>query len=472
VNAVESLRYFGPELWIVGGAFAALFLDFFVQNKKIVGLFCLAILAIAAGSAFFPRETYPLFFGFFELDTFTYFFRYAAIGIVAVTLLISFAYKPLDSSYEGEYYSLFLFMCLGLILMAAATNLLMIALAVEFVSILSYLLVGFLKKDARSKEAAIKYLLFGSVASGIMFYGMSLLYGATGSLNLHEIGQLLAGSPFVSLAAVATVLVIVGLGFKISMAPFHFWAPDVYEGAPTPVTAFLTVAPKALGFAILIRVLSSLLPVLGSQWNGLISVLAILTMTIGNILAVSQTNIKRLLAYSSIAQAGYILMGVAVFTEIGITGVLVYLVAYAFTNLGAFTVVIMQSNISGSDDLQSYAGLGERSPFMAASLTIFLLSLAGIPPLAGFIGKFFVFSGAIQAGFYTLAIAAAINSAVAGYYYFKVIRMMYLVPAESKETIRHPLSLSIALGLMLIFTLGMGLAPSPVISFIKSIIIL
>ncbi|HXV27591.1 MAG TPA: NADH-quinone oxidoreductase subunit N [bacterium] len=472
MNALESLKYFWPEIWLLIGAFAVLFLDLVIRNKKILGVLSLLTLGVSALASSSPPQIYPLFFGFFQLDTFTHFFRFAALGIVAVTILASLAYKPLSTPHEGEYYSLFLFMAFGLILMAASTNLLMILISIEFVSILSYLLVGFLKKDSRSKEASIKYLLFGSVASGVMLYGMSLVFGATGSLDLGVIQSQISDPQFYSLAVIATLLILVGLGFKISMAPFHLWAPDVYEGAPTSVTAFLTVGPKALGFAVLIRVLYTAFPVFINQWSPMIALLSVLTMTIGNISAIAQNNIKRLLAYSSIAQAGYILMGIATSTEIGVSAVLIYLWAYAFTNLGAFTVVMILSNQLETDDLSSYAGLSRRSPFLAASLTVFLLSLAGIPPLAGFIGKFYVFSSAIELGFINLAIAAALNSAVAAFYYFKVVRLMYLVPATSEERITHPFSLSFALLLMLAGTFAMGLAPVPFISFVKQTLLI
>lgn len=470
MNPVESLRFFIPELILLAGAFLVLFLDFFVQNKKALGLFSLAVLAAAAVAGPFPQNSYPLFYGFFLLDPFTYFFRLIAIGGVAITILNSLNYKPLHKNYEGEYYSLFLFMAFALILAVSSINLLMIFIAIEFISLLSYLLVGFLKKDGKSKEAAVKYLLFGAVASGVMLYGMSLLFGATGSLDILLIEQILPQTAFIPVAIVAALFMFVGLGFKVSMAPFHLWAPDVYEGAPTPVTAFLTVAPKALGFSVLIRILSTVFFEFGAQWGPLISVLAMLTMTLGNVTAIAQHNIKRLLAYSSIAQAGYILMGLAVFSEVGITGVLIYLLAYVFTNLGIFSCVLMASHSLESDDMHAYAGLSRRSPLLAASLTIFLLSLAGIPPLAGFIGKFFVFSAAIQAGFNLLAIVAAINSAVAAYYYFKIVRLMYLVPATEDTPIASPLSYRIALGLMLVGTIAMGVAASPFINFVKAVL--
>jgi proton-translocating NADH-quinone oxidoreductase chain N len=467
VNALQSLKFFTPETILLAGAFLALLLDFFVKNKKAIGIFSILVLIVTSVVAASPVKSTPLFFGFFLLDNFTRYFRFLALLVVSVVIMISLASKETSKSHEGEYYSFFLFIAFALILVAASTNLLMIYMSIEFVSVLSYLLVGFLKKSPKAKEAAIKYLLFGSVASGIMLFGMSLLFGMTGSLDLQVIGSKLAAASNLGITLMGLLFIFVGIGFKISMAPFHMWAPDVYEAAPTPVTAFLTVAPKALGFAILIRILSATFLWFAWKWQGMIILLSILTMTIGNITAVSQVNIKRFLAYSSIAQAGYILMGIAVFNSVGLLGVLIYLLAYAFTNLGAFTVVILVSNHCGNDEMASYAGLSKRAPFLAASMTLFLLSLAGLPPLAGFIGKFFMFAGAIQKGFIVLASIAAINSAVAAYYYFKIVRLMYLSPAQDKTPVTVPLPLKIALGLTLIGTIAIGLAPAPVIQFIQ-----
>ncbi len=459
MNAVESLKYFIPELVLLGGAFAALTLDFFTKQKKRVGEFSLLVIVAASCLTRTPAQPLPLFFGLFLLDTFAHFFRFLALGTVGVTILISLGYSPLQKRFTGEFYGLFLFMAFALILVAAANNLLMIFLAVEFVSLVSYLLVGFLKNDPKSKEAAIKYLLFGGVCSAVMLYGMSLLYGASGSLDLPAIGNALFYAPFKPLAITAVLFFFVGLGFKISMAPFHMWAPDVYEGAPTPVTAFLSVAPKALGFAVLIRVLDMAFLNLKEVWSPILVILSILTMTIGNITAVSQSNIKRFLAYSSIAQAGYILMGLAVFSILGRGAVLIYLLAYLLTNLGAFAVVLFVGGQTQSDSLDAYAGLSQRSPTAAAMLTIFLLSLAGLPPLAGFIGKYYVFAAAIQGHFITLTIFAAINSVIAAYYYFRIIRLMYLTPATGPAFPAPSQALTVVLWVLFVGVLAMGVFP-------------
>jgi proton-translocating NADH-quinone oxidoreductase chain N len=459
MNVIESLQYFIPEFVLLGGAFAALTMDFFVKQKKIVGEFSLLVIVAASCLVKTPAQPLPLFFGFFLLDAFANFFRFLAFAAVGVTILLSLGYSPLQKRFTGEFYGLILFMAFALILVAAANNLLMIFLAIEFVSLLSYLLVGFLKNDPKSKEAAIKYLLFGSVCSGVMLYGMSLLYGAAGSLDLPTIGNALFYAPFKPLAIAAVLFFFVGLGFKISMAPFHMWAPDVYEGAPTPVTAFLTVAPKALGFAVLIRVLDMAFLNFKEIWSPVLVILSILTMTVGNITAVSQSNIKRFLAYSSIAQAGYILMGLAVFSILGRGAVLIYLLAYLLTNLGAFTVVLFVGGQTHSDSLDAYAGLSQRSPTAAAMLTVFLLSLAGLPPLAGFIGKYYVFAAAIEENFITLTIFAAINSVIAAYYYFRIIRLMYLTPATGPAFPAPSRALTVTLWVLFLGVLAMGVFP-------------
>ena len=469
MNTSESLRYFLPETFLIAGAFLVLLFDLFSRNKKIVG--ALAILAVV-GSAFLaqrPTASLSLFSGNFTLDEFTHFFRYLILFATAVSLLVSLAYKALPETYEGEFYSLFLFMAVALILLAASTNLLMIFISFEFVSILSYLFTGFLKKNAKSKEAAIKYLLFGSLASGVMLFGMSLLFGASGSLDLIVIQKTLSQPSYSPLLSVSLLLFLAGLGFKIALAPFHMWAPDVYEAAPTPVAGFLTVGPKAVGFALLARILLVLFHWTLVRWQPLIFFISIFTMTLGNLTALSQTNIKRLLAYSTIAQAGYILMGIASVSSLGVSAVLVYLAAYTFTNLGAFACVTAISNVIGNDELQSYAGLSRRSPFLAACMTFFLLSLAGIPPTAGFIGKFYVFSAAIDSKLYFLAIAAAINSAVAAFYYFKIVRQMYLTAQVNEEPMHLAPSLALALVLLALGTLLLGLFPSPLIAFVQGI---
>lgn len=470
MNALQSLNAFIPELCLLGGAFALLLADLVLKNKRLLGILALIVLGVTALLAIPFSGTQHLFFGFFVIDPLTHFFRLLSLGVVAVWIVLSLGYKPLQRQYEGEYYTLALFMALGLIFLSASTNLLMIFLSIEMVSILSYLLVGFEKKNPKSKEASAKYMLFGTVASALMLYGMSLIFGATGSLELTAIPDKIDDPSFYGLTLVGCILVTAGLGFKISMAPFHVWAPDAYEGAPTPVTAFLTVGPKAIGFAVMMRVFAGAFHWFSFEWSHMIVVLSILTMTIGNVTALAQTNVKRLLAYSSIAQAGYILMGLSAATPLGLNAVLYYLLAYAFTNLGIFAVVLAAANHTHSYELESYRGLSRRAPVLAACMVVFLLSLAGIPPLAGFFAKLYVFSAVIEHRWYLLTACAAVNSVIAAFYYLRIVQKMYLTAPDETSEIPCSFSLRLLVLLLLAGTLVLGLFPAPVIAYFNSLL--
>jgi NADH-quinone oxidoreductase subunit N len=357
-------------------------------------------------------------------------------------------------------------------LMASSASLLMIYLSVEFLSYTSYLLTGFLREDKKSNEAAVKYFLYGAVTSAVMLYGLSLLYGISGSLNLPDIAAAFSNTvdPSVRMVAlVSTALVVVGLGFKISLVPFHQWAPDAYEGAPTPVAAFLSVGPKAVGFAVLLRVALTALPVFQENWVALLTIISILTMTLGNLVALRQTNIKRLLAYSSIAQAGYMLIGlVSVNLDptsnspfSGLNGVLIYLFTYLFTNLGAFICVIAIENATGAVNIEDYNGLVRRAPLVAALFIIFFLSLAGIPPTAGFIGKFFIFGAALRQGYLTLAAIGVINSIVSVFYYFGVVRAAFFLEAKDATPIRVAPLVTVLLTVSAAVVLLIAVYPQP-----------
>jgi NADH-quinone oxidoreductase subunit N len=408
-------------------------------------------------------------------DPFALFFMALAIVGVVLVILTAIPYLKGRTPYSGEFYALLLIVVLAVSLAVSSVNLIMIYLSMEFLSITSYVLAGYLREDRKSGEAAIKYFLYGAAASGVMLYGMSLLFGATGTTELAGISASLRGMAQGEvnwLAIPALVLLLVGFGFKASLVPFHQWAPDTYEGAPTPVTAFLSTVSKATGFAILMRVFLTAMGSLQVQWTALLAAVAMVTMTLGNLSALRQTNMKRLLAYSSIAQAGYILIGVAAvignpsaqFT--GINGVLLYLFAYLVTNVGAFAVVIAFENATGKTEVKDYAGLIRRSPWLAVLLLIFLLSLAGIPPTAGFIGKFYVFGAAVQARMWVLAAVAAVNSVIAAFYYLNVVRYMFLVPAdEDASPIHIAAPLGGALAATGVLTLLLGLLPSSLIAW-------
>jgi NADH-quinone oxidoreductase subunit N len=439
----------------------------------------LAGLAVALISLGFTRGGVHQVATMLAIDPFSLFFKALAILAVAIVILTAIAYLPGRTVYRGEFYALLLATTLAICLAVSATNLVMIYLSMEFLSITSYVLAGYIRNDRQSGEAAIKYFLYGSTASAVMLYGMSLLYGMAGTTDLGALSAALAGKAGGQLSLLgvpAIILLLVGFGFKASLAPFHQWAPDTYEGSPTPVTTFLSTASKATGFAILIRVFLVGMGQMQGDWSAVLVAMAMLTMTIGNLTALRQTNMKRLLAYSSIAQAGYMLMGVAAVrlapmsvgaqaTFTGINGVLIYLFAYLFTNAGAFAVVIAVENATGKNNVKDYAGLVQRAPWLAGILFIFLVSLAGIPPTGGFLGKFFVFGAAVQREMWALAAVAAVNSVVAAFYYLNIVRYMFFTPAEDTRTVQVAPSLTAALLLTAGMTLALGLAPAPLIDW-------
>ncbi len=436
----------------------------------------LALIAVIPGGGP-PRVVATMLAG----DGFAIFFKALAILAVAVVILTAIPYLPGRTASRGEFYALMLIVAIAICLAVSATNLVMLYLSFEFLSITSYVLVGYLRRDRKSGEAALKYFLYGSSASAVMLYGMSLLYGATGTTDLAGIAAALAnrgGNELVWLGEPAIVLLLVGFGFKASLVPFHQWAPDTYEGAPTPVTAFLSTASKATGFAVLMRVFLVALdhPQLMQQWTTVLVLISILTMTIGNLTALRQTNIKRLLAYSSIAQAGYILMGVAAVnmdpanTFTGINGVMIYLFAYLFTNIGAFAVVTAYETATGKVDVQDYAGMIYRSPWLAGLLVLFLVSLTGIPPTGGFLGKVFVFGAAVQQEQWLLLLAAGINSAIAAFYYLNIVRHMFFTPHEQgMDNVPVSLPLRGALLVTGALTLLLGFAPQRLIEWASAV---
>jgi len=406
-------------------------------------------LTLTPGADASVLQSMSMWGGMIRYDALTQIFKVLVLAAAGITCLMSIDVKGIGR--KGEYYLVLVVSAMGMTLMAGASDLIMAFLALETTSIPLYILAGFRRGDNKSIESGMKYFLFGSFASAIMLYGLSLLYGFTGQTSLYQIAQYLtslafANNPLPILGAM--VLVIVGFGFKISAVPFHFWTPDVYEGAPTPVTAFLSVASKAASFALLVRFLVAVFPaslVIGTQeiqnfWVQLLAVASVISMTLGNVVALSQRNIKRLLAYSSIAQAGYTLMGVAAIqstSELGsaqaVASVSFYMFMYMFTNLLAFTVIVLFSEATGSETIADLAGLSRRNPMLGLMMTFALLSLAGIPPTAGFFGKFFLFSAAVQSGLTWLAIVGVLNAIVALYYYLVVIKVMYVDRSEDED---------------------------------------
>lgn len=414
-----------------------------------------------------------LFAGMYVIDLFSTFFKLFAAVTGIFIVLISLDYLRERTPYRGEFFGLFTFAVLAMMMMASSANLLMLYLSIEFLSYTSYLLTGFLREDKKSNEAAIKYFLYGAITSAVMLYGLSLLYGISGSLNLTDIARVFASrldSTTSTVALASSALILAGLGFKISLVPFHQWAPDTYEGAPTPVTAFLSVGSKALGFAVLLRLALTAFPTFQNDWAPVLAVISIITMTLGNLVALRQTNVKRMLAYSSIAQAGYILIGlVAVNLQgvspfAGLNGILIYLFAYLFTNLGAFIGVIAIENATGIVEIPQYAGLVKRAPLVAALFVIFFLSLAGIPPTAGFIGKFFVFGAALREGWLFLAAIGVVNSVISVFYYFSVVRAAFFEQATDATPIRLAPAITLSLVVSAAVVLLVAVYPEPLLN--------
>jgi len=411
-----------------------------------VGMLIVMVVNVIISAAFInhPDLQGPMLGGMVRFDVLSLIFRTAVLIAGGLSALIALDVAKVGR--QGEFYGILIVATLGMTLMCAASDLMLIFLAVETASICLYVLAGFLRDVPRSTEAGLKYFLFGSFTSGLFLYGLSLLYGFTGTTSIYSLaeplGNLITSGPIGAFSLIlALLLLLAGFGFKIAAVPFHFWTPDVYEGAPTPVTAFVSTASKAASFALLVRVFSVMWPGSAAMyWTGLLAAIAVVTMTLGNLLALVQRNMKRMLAYSSIAQAGYTLIGVVALTRtnIGVASVAFYMLMYVLTNIAAFTVVIAVSNAAGSDEIRDFAGLSRRSPYLALAMAIALLSLSGVPPLAGFFGKFFLFAAAIDAGYVWLAVVGVLNAIVALYYYLTVIKLMYV--DEAPDTRRIPIS--------------------------------
>jgi NADH-quinone oxidoreductase subunit N len=462
-----------PEIIITAFGFLVLLVDVFLAKEERKGyLGILSLIGIVL--AFF--YTLPLvgsgktgFEGMFTSDGFAIFFKITFLIIAFLTLLISMGYTSREGIESGEYYALVLFATLGMMLMASGTHLIIIFLGLETMSVSIYILAGMMREDKKSVESALKYFLLGAFATGFLLYGIALIYGATGSLYLKDIASYIASKNLLKspMLLMSLVFLTIGFGFKIASVPFHMWTPDVYEGAPTSITAFMATGVKAAGFSALVRVFFSALPGFRPDWTSIMWLITVATMTVGNIIAISQANIKRMLAYSSIAHAGYILVAFVAGNELGTSGILFYLMAYAFMNIGAFTCVILLGKKGEENTLiNDYAGIGFKYPLLAASMTIFLLSMAGIPPLAGFMAKFYVFSAAVKEKFYWLAILGVLNSAVSVYYYLRVTVLMYFRESEREITgLQFSPAPVIALILSVIGTLYMGIFPANVLSF-------
>ena len=475
--------FFVPELLLASGVLLLIVLDLLMTRKGVLGDLALIL---AAGALLLVALEPPqaasgawLFHRMLVSDAFAIFFR-ALIALAAVIAAwMSIGSKEAQSCDQGEYYAILLASTFAMFLMAESANLLMAYLSLEFVSLTSYILTGFLRHNRRSQEAALKYLIYGGVASGTMIYGMSWIFGIAGSMDFVAINKaLFAGGHAPALAVyISLVLILAGMGYKVASVPFHMWAPDVYTGAPIPITTFLAIGSKAAGFALLVRFFFPAISHLteagnwealsGVDWPQLLLVVCIITMSLGNLAALQQTNMKRLLAYSSIAQAGYALMGFVVLSNDGIRAMLFYLVAYYLMDAGAFLVVMIVANETGSEDVEAYRGLAWRGGLVPAlALTIFLFSLTGIPLTIGFIGKFYLFAAVIKRQFYVLALIGVLNSVVALFYYLKPIRKMFLEQPTGDEPPFHIEAWNYGLmGVLATATIALGLYWTPVIAF-------
>jgi NADH-quinone oxidoreductase subunit N len=481
LGSLASLRLFYPELLLAAGTLAIILIDLLLREKAILG--DLSLLIAAGALLLIGLEAHNtgawLFNRMLVYDSFALFFR-ALIALAAIVAVwMSIGSDEVRHCEQGEYYAVLLASTLGMFLMAESVNLLMAYLALEFVSLTSYVLTGILKRNRRSQEAALKYLIYGGVASGTMIYGMSWIYGLAGSLEFNVINRaLFAGGNASALAVfISLVLILAGMGYKVASVPFHMWAPDVYEGAPIPITTFLAIGSKAAGFALLTRFFYPAISHLavggnwhaltGVEWPELLLIICAVTMTLGNLAALQQDNMKRLLAYSSIAQAGYALMGFVLLSDDGIRAMLVYLFAYYVMDAGAFLVVMIVANATGREDIGAYRGLAWRGGAVPAiALAVFLLSLTGIPATIGFIGKFYIFAAAIREKFYVLAVIGILNSVVSLYYYMRPIKEMFLEQPTGEE---KPFSVEIwnygLMSVLAVMTVFLGLYPPPMIAF-------
>ena len=464
--STSDFYYILPELVLTAGALLVLIADVALprSSRGMLSWITMAVIAATFVSLTpFIDTRVEVAHGLLAVDRFALFFKALFLIAAALTVLMSTRYLEVEGASPGEYYFLVLCATLGMMVMAGGIDLITIFIGLETMAISFYILAGFIKPNQRSNEAAVKYFLLGAFSLGILLYGMSIMYGLSGTTSLRAMAPILTGfsgearDPRLVLAI---ILVVAGVGFKIAAVPFHMWAPDVYEGAPTPITAFLSVGSKAASFAMLVRIFLEGLPGSSADWRILFWMLSIVTMTVGNLAALTQTNMKRMLAYSSIAHAGYLMIGVVAGTERGVSAMLIYLLIYTFMQLGAFAVIVMlrRRDVIG-DELKDFSGLAFRQPFAAFAMLLFMLSLGGIPPTAGFMGKFWLFGAAIDSGYYWLAVIGVLNSAISLYYYVRLVVFMYL----KKETIgSEPTStpaLTFTLAVAVVATLVLGVYP-------------
>jgi NADH-quinone oxidoreductase subunit N len=470
---LQSLNPVLPETIILCTALLVLLLDFFFDKRLKAVLGWLSIAGVAAAAHFSYHAmtaSEAAFGGTYLLDPFSVYFKLVFYVACGLGILLAINYLSVEGIHRGEYYALMLFATCGMMAMASAGDLITLYVGLELMALSVYILAGFMRRDNRSNEAAIKYLVLGAFSSGIMLYGMSLLYGLSGTTNLtHILAFLRTADKTNPVIFLSMIMLVVSFGFKVAAAPFHMWVPDVYEGAPTSVTAFMSAGPKVAGFAVLLRVFLYTLEPLHDHATVILSGLAVLTMAVGNVMALSQTNIKRMLAYSSIAHAGYALVGLAAGGPEGAASVMLYVAIYAVMNMGAFGIVIMLRKAGErGEEITDFAGLGKTNRTAALLMLIFMFSLTGIPPTAGFVGKFYIFKSAVQAGLLWLAIAGVLFSAISAYFYLRIIMIMYMKdPVGSFELSRSP-ALAAALAISVIAVIVIGVYPTDLLNFARA----
>jgi len=477
---INSLDYqaIKPEILVSMFGLAILLFDFLLEKRDkylnaVLALIGLGFALLQFGIFWIRhfRFSPPSYFGFddtFTLDSFAVVAKVVIVLATALVVLISVKYMEIEDANVGEYYAMLLFAAVGMMFLVSAADLIVLFVALELMALCEYVLTGFLRSSRRSNEAAVKFLLLGAFSSGLLLYGMSLFYGIGGSTKLGIIAERLRDRPATDpLSWVALITLLAGIYFKLAAVPFHQWTPDAYEGAPTSITAFISVAPKVASFAFFIRILFLGLWPLRAEWQALTIGVAIATMTLGNLAAITQTNIKRFFGYSTISHVGYLLLGLVAAADgngDGLRAIVIYLIVYAFMNLGAFAVIIMMRRKAMiGDEIDDLSGLMSRAPALALLMLVFLLSLAGIPPMAGFIGKYFIFLSLIETGHYYLALLGVGYSVVALYYYFRIVVVMFMKRPLDEEPLASSLGLHLALGVTLAMTLLIGIYPQPII---------
>ena len=473
-NITANLHLLWPEFLITGLAFVVLTVDFLLPRERKNVLAVVSIVGLAAVAVFSVlylgnEDDTPLYEGIFLVDRFSLVFKVGFLGLGVLIILASADFVKKYLHHSGEYYGIILFSILGMMLMAASAELLTAYISLELLSFSLYILVSMARDDPKSNEAGVKYILLGAFASALLLYGISLVYGVLGTTTFAGIGQAMgSGLDTSPNLLIGVVLILAGLGFKVAAVPFHMWTPDIYEGAPLPVTAYLAVGSKAAAFALILRLFATAFMQSIEEWQLVIAAIAAVTMTLGNLVALAQSNIKRLLAYSSIGQVGYLLVGVAALSAASSNAVILHLVGYGLANLAAFVAVIAFYNVTGKDEINDFAGLADRNPFIAMALTVALFSLAGLPFFAGFITKFYLFVAAAEEDMLWLAGVAIVNSFISLYYYLTIIKQMYMQPAEDRGPVRLSLPIGGLLAILVVGTIAVGVYPSPLVDIIET----